>query len=224
MDVLKKDPAEFIAEIRRARLTYCGPPKLESLSDAINRAVREEVEGDFVEAGVALGGSAVLLGLLKPPQAILHLYDVFGMIPPPGDDDGEDAHRRYEVIKSGTSSGLGPDTYYGYETSLQEKVLSNLARWGLSCEKDHIEIHPGLFQDTLYPTGPIAFAHIDCDWYESVNTCIDRVLPALSKGGIMVFDDYESYSGCKKSVDQMIRRRPDLQIIFHRRSLGIRRP
>ncbi|MDF0643257.1 MAG: macrocin O-methyltransferase [Nitrospira sp.] len=222
MDLPRKDSVKLIHEIRVARLTYCGPPKLENISDAVERVVQECVEGDFVEAGVALGGSAVLLGLLKPRQATLHLYDVFGMIPPPGDHDGDDAHRRYEVIRSGASPGLGPDLYYGYARSLQEKVLSNLARWGLSCEQHHIKVHAGLFQDTLYPARPIAFAHIDCDWYDSVNTCITRILPLLAKGGIMVFDDYESYSGCKRAVDQLLDRRSDLQIIFRRRSMGIR--
>jgi hypothetical protein len=224
MDALRKDPATLIEEIRRARLTYCGPPKLENLSNAVERIIRDGVRGNFIEAGVALGGSAILLGSLKPPNTSLHLYDVFGMIPPPGDQDGEDAHHRYDVIKSGASSGLGPDRYYGYVDSLQEKVLLNLGRWGLSCHRDFIEFHAGLFQDTLFPSGPIAFAHIDCDWYESVNVCIARILPHLAHGGIMVFDDYHSYSGCKKAVDQLLLRRPDLQIIFDARSIGIRLP
>jgi hypothetical protein len=39
-----------------------------------------------------------------------------------------------------------------------------------------------------------------------------------------VFDDYQSYSGCKKAVDQLRSRRPDLEIIFHSRSIGLRLP
>ena len=224
MDALRKDSTTVIEEIRRARLTYCGPPKLENLSHAIERIVREGIRGDFIEAGVALGGSAILMGSLKPSNTELHLYDVFGMIPPPGDQDGEDAHRRYDVIKSGASPGLGSDRYYGYVDSLQDKVLLNMGRWGLSCQKDLIELHPGLFEETLFPSKPIALAHIDCDWYESVNVCITRILPHLAQGGIMVFDDYHSYSGCKKAVDQLLSSRPELQIIFDARSIGIRLP
>jgi len=212
----------LIAEIRAARLTYCGPPKLENLSHAVRQVVRERVPGDFIEAGVALGGSAVLLGLLKPPTKALHLYDVFGMIPPPGQDDGDDAHRRYDVIKSGQSPGLGPDTYYGYVDALQDRVVQNLSRWGLSCETDHIRIHAGLFQDTLRPSGPIALAHIDCDWYDSVNVCIARIMPVLSPGGILVFDDYGSYSGCRKAVDQLLAIRSDMRVVFHERSIALR--
>ena len=155
MDALRKDSTTVIEEIRRARLTYCGPPKLENLSHAIERIVREGIRGDFIEAGVALGGSAILMGSLKPSNTELHLYDVFGMIPPPGDQDGEDAHRRDDVIKSGASPGLGSDRYYGYVDSLQDKVLLNMGRWGLSCQKDLIELHPGLFEETLSRPNPL---------------------------------------------------------------------
>jgi hypothetical protein len=99
-----------------------------------------------------------------------------------------------------------------------------MGRWGLSCQKDLIELHPGLFEETLFPSKPIAFAHIDCDWYESVNVCITRILPHLAQGGIMVFDDYHSYSGCKKAVDQLLSSHRELQIIFDARSIGIRLP
>lgn len=221
---MKQDARELIAAIRSVHLTYCGFPKLENISESVDRVVREGVKGDFIEAGVALGGSAILLGRLKSSDVTLRLYDVFGMIPPPGDKDGQDAHQRYQVIRSGTSPGLGGDMYYGYVDSLMEKVILNLSRWGLSCEDHHIELNPGLFQHTLRPPGPVAFAHIDCDWYESVSTCIDRIVPLLAKGGVIVFDDYESYSGCRRAVDELMGRRPDLEVLFHRRSIGLRQP
>jgi len=217
------EPAQLIKDIRAANLTYCGPPKLENLSESVTTLVENGVQGDFVEAGVALGGSAILLGRLKPRAAALHLYDVFGLIPAPGPEDGEDAHQRYEVIKSGTSQGLGSNLYYGYMDNLMEQVIGNLQRFGLACEADRIKLIPGLFQDTLHPSGPIAFAHIDCDWYEPVKTCIDRIVPLLSMGGVIVFDDYSSYSGCRRAVDELIEQRPDMEIIFNSRSIGLRR-
>jgi hypothetical protein len=220
---MEEDPARLIQEIRSAHLTYCGFPKLENISAAVGRVIREGIAGDFIEAGVALGGSAMLLGRLKSPNVTLRLYDVFAMIPPPGDEDGQDAHRRYEVIQSGASEGLGPNAYYGYTDALMEKVLANLTAWGLSRQEHRIELIPGLYQDTLYPPAPVAFAHIDCDWYASVRTCIERIVPLLARGGIIVFDDYGSYSGCRKAVDEFIRNRPDMELIFHQRSIGFRR-
>jgi O-methyltransferase len=215
--------SKLISDVRQAHLTYCGPPKLENLRDGVLRVVSENVRGDFIEAGVALGGSAILLAQLKPSNSALRLYDVFGMIPAPGPNDGEDAHRRYEVIKSGISEGLGGKTYYGYQNDLIESVRKNLAQFGFTETGNNIHLVQGLFEDALHPPGAVAFAHIDCDWYEPVKTCIDRIMPKLSPGGIMVFDDYSSYSGCTRAVDELLAGSNELEVVFHKRSLGIRR-
>ena len=60
----------------------------------------------------------------------------------------------------------------------------------------------GLFQETLRIEENVAMAHIDCDWYESVMTCIQEIEPNLISGGVMVIDDYQDWSGCKTAVDE----------------------
>lgn len=214
---------QVIANIRAANLSYCGRPKLENIAESVLRVRRDKVIGAYIEAGVALGGSAILLGLLKPSEVRLELYDVFGMIPAPGENDGFDAHRRYEEIRSGTSVGLGGNTYYGYVDGLLEKVKGNLRRFDLEPDGGTIRFVPGLFEETLQPTGKVALAHIDCDWYESVKVCIERIAPHLAPGGIVIFDDYSSYSGCTQAVDEWLLADTRMEKIFHRRSLGVRR-
>lgn len=214
---------QMIASIRAANLSYCGRPKLENIAESMLDVRSRGVPGAYLEAGVALGGSAILIGLLKPEKATLGLYDVFGMIPPPGENDEEDSHKRYEEIRSGTSKGLGEDTYYGYVEDLLSVVKSNLRRFDLEPEGGSIHCIPGLFENTLYPESSIAFAHIDCDWYDSVKVCIDRIAPRLSPGAIMIFDDYSSYAGCKRAVDEWLASDGRFETIFHRRSLGVRR-
>jgi hypothetical protein len=49
---------------------------------------------------------------------------------------------------------------------------------------------------------PVALAHIDGDWYESVMTCLQRIEPHLSEEGILVIDDYDAWSGCRTAVDE----------------------
>ena len=220
---LSRRAAGVINRIRSSDLTYCGPPKLENLVDALMLVEREQIPGALIEAGVALGGSAILLATLKSAHRPLHLYDVFRMIPAPNANDGPDAHARYEVIRSGKSLGLGGNVYYGYVDNLLEVVKGNLRRFDLLEGRDKIYFHIGLFQDTLHPDGPVALAHIDADWYDSVRTCIDRISSVLSPGGIIVFDDYSSYQGCRRAVDEFLASRNDFSILFHRRSLAIRR-
>ena len=48
----------------------------------------------------------------------MKVYDVFGMIPPPGEKDGADVHQRYATIAGGASKGIGGETYYGYRDDL----------------------------------------------------------------------------------------------------------
>jgi hypothetical protein len=222
VSALKSQSEEVIARVRSNSLTYCGKPKMENLRDAALRVRQEGIEGMFIEAGVALGGSAILLAKMKAPGTVLNLYDVFSMIPPPGPLDGEDAHRRYAEIKSGASAGLGGEVYYGYRGDLVEQVRANLRTFGIDTARDKVNLVKGLFEDTLHPAGPVALAHIDCDWYEPVRTCIDRIMPRLVPGGILVFDDYSSYSGCTKAVDELLQQRPDMEKVFHNRSLGVR--
>lgn len=214
---------QLIAEIRAANLSYCGRPKLENIAEAVLLVRSDNVPGDYLEAGVALGGSAILLGQLKPSDVRLDLYDVFGLIPPPGENDGEDAHRRYTEIRSGESVGLGGNTYYGYINELLEQVKGNLRQFGLDPDHGNIRCVPGLFEETLHPADLVALAHVDCDWYDSVKVCIDRITPKLSPGGIIIFDDYSSYSGCRRAVDEWLDKDSQFEKIFHRRSLGVRR-
>lgn len=60
----------------------------------------------------------------------------------------------------------------------------------------------GLFPDSLIDMPPIAFAHIDCDQYESIKNCIDTLSPRMLHGGIMWFDDYGCFLGSTKAVDE----------------------
>jgi len=214
---------QWIAEIRAANLSYCGPPKLENLAEAGRLVQAAGVVGSWLEAGVALGGSAILLARMKPAATRLDLYDVYGMIPPPGGNDGEDAHRRYAEIRSGGSPGLGGDRYYGYVPDLLQRVKENLRRFGIDPDGGTVRCVPGLFESTLHLDGPVAFAHVDCDWYDSVRVCIDRIAPHLAPGAIMTFDDYSSYSGCRRAVDEWRARDAQLETVFERRSLGLRR-
>jgi asparagine synthase (glutamine-hydrolysing) len=62
-------------------------------------------------------------------------------------------------------------------------------------------------------TDTIAFAHIDCDWYEPVRLCLERIYPILSIQGYLVLDDYYDYGGCKKAVDEFLITHENLVIV-----------
>jgi O-methyltransferase len=194
--------------VRAHHLTYLSWRSLRQLEAAVARASR--VEGDFLECGVALGGSAVVIASAMPPNRHLHLYDVFVMIPPPtSPKDDEKSRQRYAVISSGRSRGIGGETYYGYLPDLRERVAATLDHFGLA---DRVFLHAGLFEDALMPSAPVAFAHLDCDWYDPVRLCLNRIYPVLTPGGYLVCDDYHNFGGARTAVDEFLASARDVEV------------
>jgi O-methyltransferase len=191
--------------VRDEGLTYLTVEKLLRLERAIDRIETKGVEGDIVEFGVALGGTAIMLAAHAKGARRFHGFDVFAMIPPPtSDKDDPESRRRWEVIRSGRSEGIKGQTYYGYRENLLDDVKGSFKRHGLDVDGDRISLYKGLFSDT-WPTAPItaiSLAHVDCDWYDPVTFCLRSVAPLMSIGGAIVLDDYNDYGGARVAVDE----------------------
>lgn len=157
--------------------------------------------GIILEAGCALGGSAILMTALKRPTRPLRIYDVFETIPPPSERDGNDARSRYSVIARGESPGIGDDPYYGYVPDLLRRIRASFDAFELPPADNHVTFVRGLVEDTLRVDEPVALAHLDVDWYEPTLACLERIEPHLVAGGSLVIDDYFDWSGCRRAVD-----------------------
>jgi hypothetical protein len=193
---------ETIARARAEHLTYLKPEYLRALAAVVVDAERAGLPGLIIEAGTARGGSAIVMAAAKSPARPMKVYDVFGMIPPPTEQDGADVHERYARIAAGQAKGVGGETYYGYRDDLYREVTDSFARLGVPVGEHNVELIRGLFEDTIALDEPVAFAHLDGDWYESTMTCLTRIAPLLVRGGRIVLDDYEKWSGCRTAVDE----------------------
>jgi len=187
-------------------LTYLSYEKLASLSRLLRQTKARAVDGDLVEFGVALGGSAIFLASELDDGRAFYGYDVFQTIPPPGVHDDNKSHERYAVISCGNATGINGQQYYGYMNDLHDVVCGNFRRFGLPVDGSRIVLRKGLFEQSLPQDADrrIAFAHVDCDWYEPVRYCLEAISKRISPGGIVVLDDYNDYGGCKTAVDQFI--------------------
>ena len=211
-------PPPIVDAVQRQALSYGEPIALDDLHRTVRRLDAQGVPGVLIEAGCALGGSAIVIADAKRPERVFEVYDVFGMPPPPGEGDGSDVVARYQEVSSGRSAGIGGETYYGYRGDLLPQVQANFVRLGVEPEANRVRFVRGLLQDTLQGDGPVAFAHIDCDRYVSVRTCLERIAPRLSRGGTMVIDDYLVWSGCRKAVDEYFAaRRADFRLSWQAR-------
>ena len=142
------------------------------------------IPGDVVECGVAAGGSAAAIGLaIKDSGRTLWLYDSFQGLPQPTDKDGPRSARYAGANRCSSDSAKRAIETVGFPAS-------------------HVRIVEGWFTDTLRREGPdtIAFLHIDADWYESVKTCLEAFYGRVSRGGVIVLDDYGYWPGCRRAL------------------------
>lgn len=212
-----REATAVIKQVRADKLTYLEPAALIDLHTRVTQVEQQGLSGIMIEAGCALGGSALVIAAGKQPDRPLYLYDAFEMIPPPSTADGADAQQRFDVIASGQATGIKGGTYYGYRANLLAQVQHTFTHYGFETDEQHIHFVKGFYEDTLAVNQPVALAHIDCDWHDSVMTCLQRIEPHLVSGGVLIIDDYKDWSGCRTAVDTYFANRQD-EFVFEMKS------
>jgi hypothetical protein len=142
--------------------------------------------GALVECGVAKGGCLALMSLLSAGKRQVWGFDSFEAMPAQSPEDEGDGECWVGVDVSG---GLGE----------ARRTLD-----ALHVEGDWVRLVPGWFEDTLPKTeiGPIAVLRLDNDWYASTKFCLERLYDRVANGGAVVVDDYHTFVGCRKAVDE----------------------
>lgn len=160
------------------------------------------VEGDLLEVGVWRGGTgAVLAKSVLGSGKKVYLADTFT-----------------GVVKAGER-----DTRYvgGEHADTSRQLVEDLLKgFGL----ENTVILEGIFpDDTAHEVGgKIAMLHCDVDVYQSAKDVVDWVLPRLSQGGVIVFDDYgfTSCEGVTRLVNEY-RARPEFMFFHNLNGHGI---
>jgi hypothetical protein len=149
-----------------------------------------------VECGVWKGGMiAAIAAELSDPEAAYHLFDSFEGLPPAEEIDGQ-AALEWQADKDSP-------IYYDNCRANMEEARQALEEAGVS----QYEIHPGWFEDSLadwVPEKPISILRLDADWYASTKFCLEKLFPHVAEGGLIILDDYQTWEGCKKAVDEYL--------------------
>lgn len=163
---------------------------------------QKNVQGDFVELGVARGGCAALMGetIFTEPvfsDRSLILFDSYEGLPEPTQED---------FVNNKTGNHVRPMPKGSCLGTLNE--VQHLMFDVKNFPKEKIKFVKGWFDKTVpverNNIDNIAVLRIDGDWYESVKTCLVGLYDKVSIGGVIISDDYESCFGAKKAVDEFI--------------------
>ncbi len=195
---------QFDAEVRQSGRdwptdgqTMLSMKRLENVQYCVEQAIKNNVPGNLIEAGVWRGGASILMRAVLKAHNVLDrkvfVADSFEGLPAPDADKypqdiGIDYHKMDEL-----------------KISLSE-VQGNFERYQLLDEQ--VKFLKGWFEDTLptADTGPLAVIRLDGDMYESTMDGLEALYERLSPGGFIILDDYVMLEPCRKAVDDYRKR------------------
>lgn len=181
--------------------TMTSMERIASLSRAVDYVIANRIEGDFVECGVAAGGSSMAMMLrltaLGATDRRVWMYDTYEGMPEPTEEDrgryGETAIARYrQRLKDGVSTWINHPI---------EAVKAAVATTGYPAGL--VTYVQGKVEETLPLRKPekLAILRMDTDWHASTAAEMDNLWPRLSVGGIAIADDYYRWRGSRKAID-----------------------
>jgi O-methyltransferase len=184
-------------------LTYTmgGRKALENAFDVVDIVESKNIEGAFVECGVAEGGTAAMLALankeIGKKTRLKWFFDSYEGLPEPTKED-------YETGKTGNFiRPLPKGSCLGTIEQVSELMFDYLGFSG-----NEIKLIKGWFQDTVpehrLEVGSIAILRLDGDWYESTKIPLENFYGQISNGGYIIIDDYLTCFGARKAVDEFI--------------------
>jgi O-methyltransferase len=152
----------------------------------------KDIPGAVVECGVLDGGTAALMALATSKSGRpVHLFDSWEGLPKITIEDGDAEKWSGDVVGS------------------PKRVVSIFDKLGI--DRSRVTFHVGWFDKTFAKAKieEIALLHIDGDFYSSVKLSIDTWAPLMARGGYIQIDDYDSFIGCRKAIDEFLDKRPD---------------
>ncbi len=176
--------------------TMLSEARLYSLFSLAKRVCTENIPGNFIECGVAAGGSTALMAAVikrytRQPRW-LYAFDSFEGMPTPTERD------MCNGIPA-DATGWGTGTCAAPEASVRE-ICSKL---GVS---DIVRTVKGDFRDTLPAlrdtVGTIALLHMDGDWYESTKAILHNLYDRVVNDGFIQVDDYGHWEGCRQAIHE----------------------
>ena len=174
-----------------------------------------DVPGDIAELGVFRGmGLMTWANLLEAYCVGDRTKTVYGFDNWKGfvgfeKEDGKEISGAHKVL-----GGFNPEGYY---SELKDAIAlfdnDRFIPW-----KPRVKLVDGQIEETVVkfvennPGVRFSLLHFDCDLYAPTKAALDVLWPKVSRGGIVLFDEYgiPDWPGETKAVDEFIENRPEL--------------
>ena len=203
----KQNNFEEYYEICKRESLNVSKERFVSLYQTVNYIYKNDIDGDFVECGVFMGGSAMMMSYAMSEfetnnnkNKMIWLYDTFeGMANPSIYDENILNEKATVELKNKTKKENSKDIW---AYSSINYVKDNINKTNISL--DRIKYVKGLVEETLSKDKPkkISLLRLDTDFYESTKIELEELYPLLEIGGVIIIDDYGHWKGCKKAVDE----------------------
>lgn len=157
-----------------------------------------KLKGDVCEFGVAQGATSVLLANeISKTDKNIWLFDSFKGLPMPTEKD----KLKDDIFNLGDMK-----KYKGTMANSINLVKNKLQKIRYPLNK--VNIVNGYIEKTIKSSNlpkEVCFAYVDFDFYEPTNIVLEFLNKTLSKGGVIVVDDYDFFStGIKSSVQEFL--------------------
>ena len=156
----------------------------------------QKIRGDIVECGVFKGASLIRLAifreLLQNQSKKIIGFDTFGKFPEA--KFVEDIKKRKKFLEMS-----------GEQSISSNQLLKILKQKKISYNIELIEgdITKSLIKYMIKnPKIKISFLNLDVDLYEPTKIILENLFPRISKGGILVLDDYNVFPGETEAVNE----------------------
>ena len=217
---VSKDELDFIKGLEG--YSMCPPAAHWSIIQSINYISKKKIEGDFVECGVFKGGNLILMNHIMQKLNLhkkIFAYDTFDGMSEPTEFDMD---LKYVSADKTFSDYKKNDEKWCYGSL--EEVKKNIEKFDKNFLKNFSFIK-GKVEDTLDNINnlpqKISLLRLDTDFYESTKKELEILYPRLSKGGILIIDDYGHWKGSQKAVDEYFDLKNNFQFL-HRIDYGTR--
>ena len=194
--------------------------------DAVRYILRNNIEGCFLECGVEYGRMEKIWIeelMTSNEERDIYLFDTFSGLTEPCDND-------YACTETGpinefkTSNDLKTfwdnkqinDTTNSWCYCTLENVKKNIECLGYNNSKINYVVGNVIktLEDENNIPDKIALLRLDTDWYESSKVELIKLYPKVSKGGIIIFDDYYYWNGQRQAVDEYFKEIGETYIFF----------